>query len=155
MSRWIIIALLLVSLMGGAGWYIVRKDNQIKALVESNAVLQSNNITLKSALQTSNESFDEMQRLNKLNQERFQQALTDLREIRKDSRSIRDEIESFDFTLSESQDVELLQKNINSMTKNNTRCLELLTGDSLTDVEKNAKTSLEFNTQCPWLFKNE
>ena len=153
MSRWVIIALLLISLICGAGLYIIRKDNEIKVLIESNAVLETNNITLKTALQTSNDAFDKMEKLNKINQERFKQALTDLREIKNDSRSARNEIETFDFTISESQDVELLQRNINNITTKNIRCLELLTGDTLTDVEKNAKTAIEFNTQCPWFFK--
>ena len=47
-----------------------------------------------------------------------------------------------------------VERIINNASKNATRCLELQSGAELTEKERNAKSAIQFNSECPWLWVN-
>jgi cellulose synthase/poly-beta-1,6-N-acetylglucosamine synthase-like glycosyltransferase len=158
MNKYLIIGLLLLTIGGGAFGYVKMKENQIiklqtniTQLVENNSKLETNNKILSGTIVQLNETAAELEKLNRLNKLRYDQSVRVLNEIKADAKLENDKIEDLNLG---TQDPDLIEKIINSSTNKRNRCLELLTGSELNEKERNAKTSLEFNDVCPWLFNN-
>jgi septal ring factor EnvC (AmiA/AmiB activator) len=140
------IMLVLMVVMSG-GFYIYYKDSQ-----ERMAQLHANNAKLETAVQTSEAAVTALQDSIKRANEEMQKINTEFSEIRAQNGVLADKLAKHDLAVLGQNKPGLVQKIINNATVKAGRCFELLSGAQLTEAEKDAKNSKEFNSECPWLW---
>lgn len=153
MWKYFIIAAFLVSIIGSAGWYVQHTNKKIEFLIASNATLVVNQTTLKNAINTSNNTIAEMEREREEIVERFEKIEGDFNLYRMYGEELPAKLERHDLNKLALEKPELIEKIINSATKDANCCLELLSGSPKNAKELAAKTGNEFNSECPWLFE--
>lgn len=149
---WILVGILISLLCGAAYFYYHSTQGTISQLTTANAVLKQNELQLKQANQENLNTIDTLHK----NYAQVQKDYADLTDtfqiIRSQNVEFQDKIKRHNLALLATSKPNLLEPIINNATVNALRCFELLSGAPLTEKEKNAKTEVDFNSECPSLF---
>lgn len=149
---WVIISILLVLMCGTGYFYYSSTQSTILKLNTQNTQLKSNNEQLIIANNANIKTINDLQNSYDQIQLDYQQSQSDFQNIRNQNKKILNSIMNSDINNLAYTDTSNTELAINLASKDNNRCLEILSGSPLTDIEKNAKTDKEFNSSCPWLF---
>jgi hypothetical protein len=145
-----VVALIIVVIFAVSGWWVT-------GLRADLAVSQENSRKLIDAIDQQQQAIKKMQE----DQEKIRQINNDLNTTiklqNKDVENLRDRFsqnakgETRDFGKTASAKPQSLERAVNRGTVNALRCLEIASGASLTDFEKNATKPNEINRECPAL----
>lgn len=132
--------------MGGIGyWYYTDTQKTIAVLTENNAKLElsvaTNEETIKVMAADFKKANEEITRVN-----------AEFAATRQQNNILADKLAKHDLELLAASRPDSIERLINSGSTAAGRCFELLSGSSLTEKEKNAKTDKSFNKECPWLY---
>jgi hypothetical protein len=151
MYKWVAIAFLLFVIGGTAFYYYKSTQNTIATLLTERATLQENVRLIENANRMNLETIDQMDRLYAENLRNFNHLQEEFQAIRSRNNESRERINNrVTSAISSPSETEI---NINESFRNNFRCFELLSGSPLTQRERESRSSLEFNPECPWLFE--
>lgn len=153
-KMWMAAAVLLVLICGAAYFYYSSTQSTIAKLITQNSQLEANNKQLVTANNENLKTIDTLQQSYNKIQSDYQQTESAFQNIRNQNKSILNSIMNSDIGNLSYTDTKNTEIAINKATAYSNRCLELLSGAPLLDVEKNAKTDKEFNPSCPWLFSS-
>lgn len=146
--------------MAFGGLYYTNKQAQEKAqdrieyLVQQNAAQATDIKTLKNAVATNNETINQMEREYDRIREDFHSLEGEFGLFRMYENELTQRFERHDLNALALAKPDLIENIINNASKESMRCLELLSGAPLNSKELNATNEREFNSECPWLFKN-
>lgn len=140
------ILLIVIMTMGGIGyWYYTDTQKTIAVLTENNAKLElavaTNEETIKTMAADFAAANNELKRVNE-----------EFNAIRQQNNRLASKLADFDLGLLAASKPDSIERAVNRGTANAGRCFELLAGAALTEEEKNAKTDVAFNKECPWLY---
>lgn len=145
-----VVTLIIVALIAFAGWYVT-------SLKADLAVSQENTKKMIEAVEEQKATIAQMQKdqadISRINKE----LAADIRSHQKDVKDLEGRFnttssgQARNFGAAAAAKPESIQRAVNRGTKNALRCLEIASGSSLTDSEKNAKTEYEINKECPSL----
>lgn len=133
-----------------AFWYVsgLRGD-----LAESEA----NNRVLKDAITTQQQTIDQLQKDSNKIKESTDRLTTTIRSQNKDLENLRRKFNSNtqgnerNFSKDAAKNPNGIETEVNQISKNLERCLEIASGSPLTEGEKNATKPNEINQECPSL----
>ena len=133
----------IIMLAGGTAgaWYYNDTQERIKILTENNAKLETAVATNEEALKAQQAAFTAMQAENSRLQTEFQ-AINDR------NRALENRLSRHDIGASAYAKPGLTEKILNNGTKNALRCLEIMSGASLTESELAATKPSEINPEC-------
>lgn len=135
--------------MGGIGyWYYGNSQETIQILTENNA-------QLKTASQISEQTIASLQNDYEYASRELESLNADLSVTRERNRLLIEKLQEHELGYLASERPGLVENIINNASDNAARCFEILSGSSLTEAEKNARNANEFNSECPWLWKDE
>jgi hypothetical protein len=143
-----IVALIIIAIIAGAGWWIT-------GLRADLAIRENNEKTLKESIQAQQDAIRQLQ----ADQLRITQSNAELAGvIRMQNRDMDDLRNRFntnargeqrDFGATAATKPQSVERAVNRGTINAYRCMEIASGSPLTDAEKTAKTPQEINRECP------
>ena len=139
-----IVYLAIVVVIAGGLWYVT-------GLRENLAIAEMNNQKLQDGIKEQQQLMEQM----KADIEQIQTINKDLQEQnekqRQDVDNLSRKFDKRDFGVFAIDNTEKAEYLINRGTKNALRCLELASGAPLNETEKNAKSPVEANRECPSL----
>ena len=139
-----VVYLAIVVVIAGGLWYVT-------GLRENLAISEMNNQKLKDGIKEQQELMEQMR--NDI--EQIQTINKDLQlqneKQRQDVDNLSRKFDKRDFGVFARDNAEKTEHLINRGTKNALRCLELASGAPLNETEKNAKSPVEANRECPSL----
>lgn len=141
----IFLAALVGLFMWGFYWYYTSSQARIEQLNQEKAILSE---SVK--IQTETISFLE-ENFKKAN-EQISTTNKQLQESRQQNRQLVNRLANHDIGFLAYSRPNLLENIVNNASQNAARCFEILSGAEFNEREKNAKTSQEANSECPWLF---
>jgi regulator of replication initiation timing len=152
MQSWIIIGVLiaLISSAGGAYYYSTQK--KLAQLIENNATLEANNLTITNANQQNVQTIDDLQASYQQVQENFSRVQSEFQIIRLQNNELKERLGRHELDALASAKPGLVERTVNNASANATRCFELMSGSPLNEKEMAATTERQFNSECPWLF---
>lgn len=139
-----IVTLLMLMAVGIGGWYLINLKADL-------AVSEANNAKLLEATQAQTALIESMQADIRQIQDINQQLVADNEKQRRDVETLNSKFSKRDFGALAAERPSTVEKLINRGSTNAMRCLELASGAPLNDQEKNAKTPMEANRECPAL----
>jgi cell division protein FtsB len=143
MIRMILIVLVVMVIAGGL-WYVTNLKADL-------ATSEANNRQLADATREQMMLIEQMKQdvvaIQRANAELQQQT----ERQRRDVETLSTKFSKRDFGALAAEKPAVVEKLINRGTQNALRCLELAAGAPLTEQEKNAKTPMEANRECPGL----
>jgi len=140
-----IIATLIIVLVIGGGLYY------ISGLKADLAVSRINEKALEDGIKTQNELIEAMKKDIAAIQKANEDLIKENKKQKEDVDSLSRKFDKRDFGAFASSNIEKAQQLIDRGVTNALRCLELASGAPLSETEKNAKTPLEANRECPSL----
>ena len=133
-----------VAIIAGGLWYVTNLKADL-------ATSEANNRELVTATREQNMLIEQM----KQDVSAIQRAYTDIQaqaeRQRRDVEALSSKFSKRDFGALAAERPEAVEKLVNRGTLNALRCLELAAGAPLNDKEKQAKTPMEANRECPSL----
>lgn len=145
MIKYFVIVAFLVSVVGSAYWYINTTNRRIEALVSENATMAVNQTTMKNAINKNNETIKDMEQDAIENRERYERLEAEFSLFRMYGEELPAKFERHDLNSLALAKPELVEKIINSASKDANRCMEILSGARILEGEN--------NSECPWLFE--
>jgi len=139
-----VVAILLISMIGGAVWYYKWTQEEIRILRENNTKLELA-IEHSEAAVTSLKTDAAKATKNYLNVNNQYQA------ARKENNSLRQKLSKFDIAYLASKKPGLVQTVLNDETADAERCFEITSGSPLTEAEMAATKKSQANSFCPGL----
>lgn len=139
-----ITTLLIVLSIGAGGWYLMNLKADL-------AISEANNAKLVEATQAQTALIEGMRADIQQIQETNRQLAEDNEKQRRDVETLNSKFSKRDFGALAAERPAAIEKLVNRGTVNAMRCLELASGAPLNDKEKNAKTPMEANRECPAL----
>jgi len=139
--RLILITIIMIVIAGGL-WYAINLKADLAVSEANNAKLQDA-IGQQSALIASMQA--DIQQIQAINNDLAQQN----ERQRRDVETLNSKFSKRDFGALAAERPATIERLINRGTVNAMRCLELASGAPLTEAEKNAKTPMEANRECP------
>ena len=137
-----ILIVVVVAIIAGGLWYVTNLKADL-------ATSEANNRQLVDATREQMMLIEQMKR----DVTAIQQANADLQaqteRQRRDVEALSSKFSKRDFGALAAERPEAVERSVNRGTKNALRCLELAAGAPLTDQEKQAKTPMEANRECP------
>lgn len=137
-----ILVVVVVAIISGGLYYVINLKADL-------ATSEANNRELVSATREQMKLIEQMKR----DVTAIQQANADLRgqaeRQRRDVEALSSKFSKRDFGALAAERPEAVERAVNRSTRNALRCLELAAGAPLTDQEKQAKTPMEANRECP------
>jgi regulator of replication initiation timing len=152
MKSWIFIGLLIAMMGGAAYYYYSSTQSRIAQLIENNAVLDENNKQLVTANQTNLNTITELQQSYQRVREQYTQIQSEFRVIRLQNEELRERLGRHELDALAAAKPGLVEDIINDASEDALRCFELLSGSPLTKQERDAKTAVQANSECPWFF---
>ena len=138
----LVIILAIVAIVAGGLYYVINLKADL-------ATSEANNRQLIEATREQMMLIEQMKR----DVTAIQQANADLQNQaerqRRDVEALSSKFSKRDFGALAAERPEAVERSVNRGTKNALRCLELAAGAPLTDQEKQAKTPMEANRECP------
>jgi TolA-binding protein len=139
-----IVYLVIVLVIAGGLWYVT-------GLRENLAISEMNNQKLQDGIKEQQELMEQMQndieQIQTINKDLQEQNIKQKQDVDNLSRKF----DKRDFGVFAIDNTEKAEYLINRGTKNALRCLELASGAPLNETEKNAKSPVEANRECPSL----
>ena len=137
-----ILITVVVAIIAGGLYYVINLKADL-------ATSEANNRELVSAAREQNMLIEQMKR----DVTAIQQANADLQaqteRQRRDVEALSTKFSKRDFGALAAERPEAVERSVNRGTKNALRCLELAAGAPLNEQEKQAKTPMEANRECP------
>ncbi len=142
--------MLIAMIAMGSGFYWYYNDTQ-----ERLAMLNTNNAKLEAAEAMCQETVASI----KFNQAVANNELVKIHKqfsaIRAQNSVLAKKLEKHDIGVLGAAKPKLVERVINKAVDKSLRCIELMSGATLTTAELNAKSGKEFNSECPWLWSGE
>jgi hypothetical protein len=142
----LIIVAALIPLALGIFWYVNHLQTQLD-------ISRANEAKLQQAVATNEETIKVLQRDFKLATEELQKVNDEFAAIRKQNQNLIGKLERHDLGLLGEAKPVLVERIINRATVKANRCIEILSGDDLTEDELAAESGNSFNSECPWLWQ--
>ena len=142
---------LVVSVVLGAYKYIQNKDNVIASLVNDNAILESNNSKLKTAIEQQTQTIEQIQEDIRLKDQVIDQVRADFNLSRIQISELQDKLSRHELGYLAISKPALVENIINNAADEMARCYEIASGAPLTTQEVNATRPSEINSECPEL----
>jgi len=137
----------IVMLCGIGYWYYNNSQDTIRILNQNNSKLETAVKTNEQTITTLNENHDRaMREIQSLND--------DLASTRQRNRYLVEKLQEHDLGFLANEKPELVERTINNATEKAGRCFEILSGAPLTEKELSAENGQQFNSECPWLWRN-
>jgi hypothetical protein len=140
----LVLYLIIIVIIAGGAWYVT-------GLRADLAVSEMNNAKLEEGIQEQQSLIVQMQeditKIQEVNKELAEQN----EKQRQDVDALAKKFDKRDFGVFAIDNPEKAEFLINRGTKNALRCIELASGASLNETEKNAKSPVEANRECPGL----
>ena len=137
----IVFFFLMAGMAGAGAWYY--NDTQ-----ERLAILQENNAKLETAVQTNEQALVAQQQAFKSMQAENSRLQTEFAAISDRNRSLENRLSRHDIGAAAVAKPELTERVLNGATKNAQRCLEIMSGATLTEKELSATKPSEINNEC-------
>lgn len=145
--KYVVLILTVLSLTSsGLGYWYYRDSQKVIAS------LQENNALLETAIKINEETISSLQNSYKQSQVELVRINKEYTEVRRRNQLLIDKFADSDIGFLAESKPELVERLINRGTVNAFRCMELLSGATLTEKERNATDGREFNPECPWIF---
>lgn len=139
-----VVYLAIVLVIAGGAWYVT-------GLRANLAISEANNSKLQEGIADQQSLIEQMQKDISTIQETNKQLQEQNEKQRQDVDALAKKFDKRDFGVFAIDQTEKAEHLINRGTKNVLRCLELASGAPLTEAEKNAKSPIEANRECPSL----
>ena len=143
-----IVILLIIVLVAAGGWYLMNLKADL-------AISEANNQKLVDATKAQTELIEGM----KADIEQIQKTTAELaaanEKQKRDVEALNSKFSKRDFGALAAEKPEVVEKLVNRGTANVLRCMELASGSPLNEKEKNAKTPMEANRECPALIDSD
>lgn len=139
-----VVALVIVLAVLGGFWYVT-------GLKANLAISEANNAKLLEATSQQGALIEQLQKDISQIQEINKDLSVQGEKRRQDIDALARKFDKRDFGVFASENTLKAQSLVNRGTKNALRCIELASGAPLTDEEKNAKSPVEANRECPSL----
>jgi len=140
----LVLYLAIISIIAGGVYYITGLRAEL-------AVSEANNAKLEDGIREQQSLIEMMQNDIKQIQETNKQLQEQNEKQRQDVDALAKKFDKRDFGVFAIDNTEKAEKLVNRGTKDVLRCLELASGAPLNETEKNAKSPVEANRQCPSL----
>jgi uncharacterized protein HemX len=140
--------LIMVVALGVGGYYVMNLKADL-------AVSESNAKALTAATQQQNALIDSMKAdISTIQQTNAELAAT-VDKQRRDVETLNTKFSKRDFGALAAEKPAVVERLVNRGSANAMRCMELASGAPLTEQEKNAKTPMEANRECPSLIDSD
>jgi TolA-binding protein len=140
----LVLYLAIVLVIAGGAWYVT-------GLRADLAVSEANNQKLEDGIREQQSLIEMMQKDIATIQETNKQLAEQNEKQRQDVDNLARKFDKRDFGVFAIDNTEKAEQLVNRGTKDVMRCLELASGAPLNEMEKNAKSPVEANRQCPSL----
>lgn len=143
-----IVYLIMIAALGVGGYYVMNLKADL-------AVSEANARALESATRQQNELIEGMKKdIAQIQQTNAELAAT-VEKQRQDVNTLSTKFSKRDFGALAAEKPAVVEKLVNRGTVNALRCMELASGAPLNEKEKNAKTPMEANRECPSLIDSD
>ena len=143
-----IVALIIVAVIAGGIWYVT-------GLRADLAVSEANSAKLQEGIQQQQALMEQMREDIATIQKTNAELAATVDKQRKDVETLNTKFSKRDFGALAAEKPAVVEKLVNRGTVNALRCMELASGAPLTEQEKNAKTPMEANRECPSLIDSD
>ena len=143
-----IVYLILIAALGAGGYYLMNLKADL-AISENNAKALESAARQQTALIESMKA--DIATIQKTNAE----LAATVDKQRRDVETLNSKFSKRDFGALAAEKPEVVEKLVNRGTANVLRCMELASGSPLNEKEKNAKTPMEANRECPSLIDSD
>lgn len=143
-----IVYLVLIAALGVGGYYLMNLKADL-------AISENNAKALESAARQQNELIESMKRDIVAIQQTNAELSATVEKQRQDVSTLSNKFSKRDFGALAAEKPAVVEKLVNRGTVNALRCMELASGAPLTEAEKNAKTPMEANRECPSLIDSD
>jgi hypothetical protein len=140
----LILYLAIIGIIAGGAWYVT-------GLRADLAISEANNQKLQDGVIEQQHLIEQMQKDITVIQETNKQLAEQNQKQRQDVDALAKKFDKRDFGVFAIDNTEKAEYLVNRGTKNVLRCLELASGAPLNETEKNAKSPIEANRECPSL----
>jgi uncharacterized protein HemX len=140
----LVLYLAIIGIIAGGAWYVTGLRAELAMSEANNAKLEEGVLEQQKLLVQMQEDITTIQETNKQLQEQNEKQ-------RQDVDALAKKFDKRDFGVFASDNTEKAEYLVNRGTKNVLRCLELASGAPLNETEKNAKSPVEANRECPSL----
>ena len=140
----LVLYLAIIGIIAGGAWYVT-------GLRADLAVSEANNQKLQDGIIEQQHLIEQMQKDITVIQETNKQLAEQNQKQREDVDALAKKFDKRDFGVFAIDNSEKAEFLINRGTKNALRCIELASGAPLNETEKNAKSPVEANRECPSL----
>jgi len=137
----LVMFVLMCAMGGGAYWYYNDTQERIAILTENNAKLESAVATNEQALAAQTAAFESMQVENAKLQKEF-------KDINDRNDALERRLSRHDIGAAALARPDSTERVLNNATKNAQRCLEIMSGSTLTEKELSATKPSEINPEC-------
>ena len=145
MFKYVIVLSVILAALGGSYYYVKSNNDKMEALIKINATYELNQKTLQGAINKSNETIDTLTQEYANIKKQYEGLEADYSLMRMYGEELPAKFERHDLNDLALAKPELVEKIINSASKDANRCMEILSGASILEGEK--------NSECPWLFE--
>jgi len=139
--------LAIVAIIAGGIWHVSNLQAALATSEANNAKLEEGIKEQQDLLESMKKDIESIQKVNKQLKEENEKQKADVDALAK-------KFDKRDFGVFAAAQTEKAETLINKGTINALRCLELASGAPLNEAEKNAKTPVEANRECPALIDN-
>ena len=140
-----VMLIIMMAMGGGFYWYYNNTQERL-------AILNANNAKLEAANAMAEKTINDIN----LNQAIANNELVKINKkfsaIRAQNSVLAKKLEKHDIGVLGAAKPKLVERVINKAVDKSLRCIELMSGATLTTAELNAKSGKEFNSECPWLW---
>ena len=140
--------LAMIVALGVGGYYVMNLKADL-------AISESNSKALEAATQQQNALIESMKADIATIQQTNAELAATVDKQRKDVETLNTKFSKRDFGALAAEKPAVVEKLVNRGTVNALRCMELASGAPLTEQEKNAKTPMEANRECPSLIDSD
>ncbi len=143
-----IVYLVMIAALGAGGYYLMNLKADL-------AVAENNAKALESATQQQNALIESMKRDIVAIQQTNAELSATVEKQKADVSTLSNKFSKRDFGALAAEKPAVVERLVNRGTVNALRCMELASGAPLTEAEKNAKTPMEANRECPSLIDSD
>lgn len=139
-----VVALVIILVIAGAAWYVTGLRADLATSEANNSKLQEGIASQNAVIEQMKQDIVKIQSINeelKVQNERQ----------REDFNNLSSKFDKRDFGALAAEKPAIVERLVNRGTANVMRCLELASGSPLNDKEKEAKSPVEANRECPSL----
>lgn len=152
MKTWFFIILLIGGIAGGVGYYYNTTQARLEAFAERASALEANNQRLIEVNQTNLNTISQLESSYEEVRQNFDRVQSEFQQIREQNNELKERLGRHEIGALAAARPQLVENIINNASENALRCFELLSGDPLTESERNATNARQFNSECPFLW---